>query len=236
MKDELGRRIKNYYEDALRVYLPRKSYVVVRVDGRAFHTFTRDLERPYSRRLAAALDAAALVLAKEMIGCRLAYGQSDEYSFLLTDVGSESVPLWFDGNVQKIASVSASVFTAAFARAFVSSAPATFDARVLCIPQAAEVEKYFIWRQLDASANSLNMLAGAHYTHAELLGRTEAEKHELLYAKGLNWAKEPVDFKRGRVLRRDEAGEWMVDEAPPIFQRETGYLGGLIPQASKVEE
>ncbi|MDX2267331.1 MAG: tRNA(His) guanylyltransferase Thg1 family protein [Bryobacter sp.] len=231
MKDELGRRIKEFYEDALRVYLPRQTYFVVRVDGRAFHTFTRHLERPYSRRLAAALDAAALVLAREMIGCRFAYGQSDEYSFLGTDLGSHA-PLWFDGNVQKIASVSASVFTAAFNQAFPASSPtsspATFDARVLCIPQASEVEKYFLWRQLDASANSLNMLASAHYSHQELLGKTEAEKHDLLHAIGLNWAKEPIDFKRGRLLRRDENGAWMVDEAPPIFQREPAFLASLL--------
>ena len=178
MQDDLGRRMKHDYENALRLYLPRRASIIVRVDGRAFHVFTREMERPYCRALADALDAAAAVLCAEMTGCRFAFGQSDEYSFLLSDA------VWFDGNVQKIASVAASIFTAAFARAFVSDRMATFDARVFLIPQRAEVAEYFVWRQLDASANSLNMLASAHYSHEELLGRSTAEKHDLLHVKG----------------------------------------------------
>ena len=228
MKDELGRRMKAYYEDALRLVLPRRTYTVVRVDGRAFHSFTSGMERPYCRRLADALDGAALHLCREMTGCRFAYGQSDEYSFLLTDFEQEDAPVWFDGNVQKIVSVAASVYTAAFLRAFGGERLAAFDARVMMIPQRAEVEKYFVWRQLDASANSLNMLASAHYTHAELLGKSTAEKHELLHAKGVNWAKQEADFKRARVVRRKDQGS-AVDLEIPVFQREPEYLGALIP-------
>jgi tRNA(His) guanylyltransferase len=228
MKDELGARMKEFYEDALRIVLPRCTYVVVRIDGRAFHSFTRELERPYCRPLADALDHAAQALCKEMIGCRFAYGQSDEYSFLLTDLESEDAHLWFDGNVQKIVSVAASVFTGAFNRCFTSTLFASFDARVMVIPQRSEVEKYFLWRQLDASANSLNMLASAHYSHTELLRKTTAEKHEMLHSKGLNWAKEPADFKRGRVVRKAQSG-WLLDLEIPIFNRETAYLDGLIP-------
>jgi len=158
MKDDLGRRFKRDYEDALRLFLPRRAYVVIRIDGRGFHKFTEDLERPYCRALADALDRAALYLCQEMIGCRFAYGQSDEYSFLLTDFEREDSALWFDGNVQKIVSVSASLFTAAFNRAADSKKLAAFDSRVMVISQRAEVERYFLWRQLDASANRLNVL------------------------------------------------------------------------------
>lgn len=227
MIDELGRRMKRDYEDALRIALPRRAYFVIRIDGRGFHKFTQGLERPYCRTLADALDEAALGLCKEMIGCRFAYGQSDEYSFLLSDIEKEDAPLWFDGNVQKMVSVSASVFTGAFNRAFASSKVAVFDSRIMVISQAREVERYFLWRQLDASANSLNMLASAHYAHEELLNKSTAEKHDLLHAKGVNWAKERPDFKRGRMVRRvDEA--WTVDLDIPIFNRATEYLGGLI--------
>jgi tRNA(His) 5'-end guanylyltransferase len=236
VKDELGRRIKEFYEDALRVYLPRRSYVVIRIDGRGFHRFTKRLERPYSQALAACLDAAALALAEEMMGCRFGYGQSDEYSFLLTDWESEQSRMWFDGNVQKIVSVSASVFTAVFNREFFrtqssSRAPAfaAFDARVLAIPRREECEKYFLWRQLDASANSLNMLASAHYSHEELLGKTVSDKHDLLHARGVNWNDEPAEFKRGRVVRPGE-GTWRVDREPPIFTKDRAYLAGLIPE------
>ncbi len=230
MKDSLGRRIKNDYEDAMRLFLPRRAHFVIRIDGRAFHRFTAGLERPYCRPLADALDTAALHLCKEMIGCRFAYGQSDEYSFLLTDFEREDSALWFDGNVQKIVSVSASIFTAAFNRAFPSDKIASFDSRVMVIPRRSEVESYFLWRQLDASANSLNMLASAHYAHDALLHKSTSEKHDLLHAKGINWALQPPDFKRGRAVVRTPAGEWKVDLEIPIFNREPAYLANQIPE------
>jgi tRNA(His) 5'-end guanylyltransferase len=224
MKDELGSRMKSDYEDALRLYVPRRSHVVVRIDGRSFHQFTKKLERPYCRPLADALDAAAVKLCGEMIGCRFAYGQSDEYSFVLADTEPAGAALWFDGNVQKIVSVAASVFTAAFNKAYAGDDAASFDARVLVIAQRAEVEKYLLWRQLDASANSLNMLASAHFPHKELLGKSTSEKHDLLHSNGVNWAKQPADFKRGRAVVREPGGGWRVDREIPVFNREPGYL------------
>jgi tRNA(His) 5'-end guanylyltransferase len=232
MKDTLGRRMKRYYEDALRVTLPRHTYVILRVDGRAFHTYTARLDRPYCRPLADALDGAAIALCREVMGCRFAYGQSDEYSFLLTDFDREQSEMWFDGNLQKMVSVGASLFTAAFNQAFAdprAASYAVFDARVLVIPRREEVFKYFVWRQLDASANSLNMLASAHYSHEELHGVSESAKHELLHAKSLNWANEPTDFKRGRGIWRDPEQGWIVDREIPVFHREPGYLELLVP-------
>src|SRR6185312_15617201 len=146
--------------------------------------------------------------------------QSDEYSFLLTDFEKETSALWFDGNVQKIVSVSASLFTGYFNRVFGGDQVAAFDSRVLVIAQRAEVEKYLLWRQLDASANSLNMLASAHFGHEELLGKSTAEKHDLLHTRGFNWAKEPADFKRGRAVVREAGGGWRVDREIPVFNRE----------------
>jgi len=228
MKDELGRRFKRDYEDALRLHLPRHSYYIVRIDGRAFHTFTANMPRPYCRPLADAMDEAALYACREMIGCAFAYGQSDEYSFLLTDIQRDDSPLWFDGNVQKIVSVSASLFTAAFNQTLSSPRPAIFDSRVMVIPQRTEVEKYFLWRQVDAEANSLNMLASTHYSHQELLNKSTAEKHDLLHAKGVNWAQHPADFKRGRIVHHGDAG-WSVDREIPIFSRDPAYLARLVP-------
>jgi tRNA(His) 5'-end guanylyltransferase len=234
MKDDLGRRLKRDYEDALRLFLPRRTHVVLRIDGRAFHQFTRDLERPYCRPLADALDQAALALCQETIGCRFAYGQSDEYSFLLTDFEREDAALWFDGNVQKIVSVSASIFTAAFNKAFESKTRAAFDSRVMVISQRAEVARYFLWRQLDASANSLNMLASAHFSHAELENKSTAEKHDMLHSKGVNWAKQSTDFKRGRAVIHTANG-WEIDLDIPVFNRDKTYLDALIPKPPQTE-
>jgi tRNA(His) 5'-end guanylyltransferase len=72
------------------------------------------------------------------------------------------------------------------------------------------------------------MLASAHFSHEELLGKSTGEKHEMLHGKGLNWAKEPADFKRGRAVVRDGNG-WRPDLLIPIFTRDTAYLDGLIP-------
>ena len=96
----------------------------------------------------------------------------------------------------------------------------------MVISQRAEVENYFLWRQLDASANSLNMLSSAHYPHEELVNKSTAEKHEMLHAKGVNWAKQPADFKRGRVVERlsAEAG-WEIDLDDPVFNRDTSIPG-----------
>jgi tRNA(His) guanylyltransferase len=231
MNDELGNRIKSYYEDPARVLLPRKTWVIVRVDGKNFHTFTRTMERPYCRPLADALDHAALFLAGEMAGCVLAYGQSDEYSFLLSDFGRDDSRMWFDGSVQKIASVSASLFTAAFHRHYAEPGYAAFDARVFAIPHLPEVIRYFDWRQADASRNSLNMLASHYYSHEELLNKTAAEKHDLIHAKGDNWAKWPADFKRGRMVRR-EGLKWMVDLEIPVFPRQPEFLTSILRQSS----
>ena len=220
--------MKADYEDALRLYVPRRTHVVLRIDGRGFHTFTAKLERPYCRPLADALDQAALLLCQEMIGCRFAYGQSDEYSFVLSDMEPATAPLWFDGNIQKMVSVSASLFTGFFNKAFESDRPGAFDSRLLVIAQRIEVEKYLLWRQLDASANSLNMLASAHYSHAELLGKSTSEKHELLHAKGVNWAKMSADFKRGRAIVQAPK-KWRVDLEVPVFARNRAYLREHIP-------
>ena len=99
----------------------------------------------------------------------------------------------------------------------------------MVIPRRAEVMNYFLWRQLDASANSLNMLASAHFPHDELIGKTTAEKHEMLHAKQINWAKQSPDFKRGRVAAREPGGGWAVDLEIPIFNRNPAYLEELVP-------
>ena len=89
------------------------------------------------------------------------------------------------------------------------------------------MERYFIWRQLDASANSLNMLASAHFSHEQLLHCSTSAKHELLHDKGVNWAKEPADFKRGRIVK--PGAPWQIDLEIPVFTREPSYLRKLIP-------
>ena len=190
-----------------------------------------------------------------MMGCRLAYGQSDEYSFLLTDFERNETEMWFSGNVQKIASVSASIFTASFNRqwGYAAHSPARlayFDSRAFIISGRQAVEEYFIWRQTDASRNSLNTLAGTLYSAKELMGKNSSSKHAMLNLKGCDWNTYGADFKWGRIIRRvpnkrtitfthkktneviskeiDES-VWSVDKNIPIFAKTKGYLDSLIP-------
>jgi tRNA(His) 5'-end guanylyltransferase len=149
------------------------------------------------------MDHAASVLAKDMMGCRFAYGQSDEYSFLATDFERHESQQWFGGGIQKIASISASVFTAAFnSRYQRPDKVAVFDARVFTLPSEDEVLNYFIWRQKDAERNSLNMLASCHISHQKLMNMNSEQRHDLLHRHGENWNNWPTAFKRGRVIRK----------------------------------
>lgn len=253
--------MKSKYEDVFRHSIPQRTYGILRIDGKAFHTFTKGLPRPYCPELSWAMDDAALQLCRSMQGARLAYGQSDEYSFLFSDFDKTDSQMWLNGNIQKMASVSASIFTAYFNEAWRTIAPqlrkkstpytpAMFDARVFVIPSRTEVMNYFVWRQQDATRNSLTMLASAHYSHRELLGQKAASKHDLLYAKGINWNNEPTSFKRGRVVLQQttqrevsfvhkktketmtnviEEASWSIDNEIPMFQQDHSYLERLVP-------
>ncbi len=114
MKDSLGDRMKKYYEDRAKTCLPRRTYTLIRIDGKAFHSYTRGLDTPFDMGLVDSMDFAAIQTCKQIQGAKFAYVQSDEASILTTDFENLASQAWFDGNVQKIVSISASIFTAEF--------------------------------------------------------------------------------------------------------------------------
>jgi len=114
IKDALGNRIKGFYEDRTRISLPRRTYTIMRLDGKAFHSFTKGLIRPFDVDLVNDLDATAMYLCANIQGAKLAFVQSDEISLLLTDFETIHTDAWFDGNIQKMSSVSASMATSKF--------------------------------------------------------------------------------------------------------------------------
>lgn len=254
MRDDLGDRMKRDYESRTRFLLPRRTYTLLRIDGKAFHTYTRGCARPYDIDLMADMDTAAAALCKDAQGAALAFVQSDEISVLLTDFESTTTESWFDGNLQKLASISASVVTAhfnaaRFARGIVDRV-ACFDARVWTIPARIEVENYFLWRQQDATRNAISMTAHAHFSHNTLQGTSTDEMQERLFTeRGINFNDLPVGFKRGRVIERQTSerevsytdkrtGEeksalalrsaWVSVE-PPIFTQDREWLKSRIP-------
>ena len=231
MKDSLGDRMKERYEDRTRYFLPRRTYTIIRLDGKAFHTFTKKFDRPYDKRITAWMDATALALCKQIQGTRFAYTQSDEISLLLTDFEGTETQAWFDGNIQKITSVSASMATAYFN--YKSNVCdrinklAMFDSRVFTISDKVEVENYFIWRQKDATRNSIQMVAQSLYSQKELQGVSTQNLQEKIFQKGINWNNYNAGFKRGRIIAKRDLGYEI--ENPPIFTENKEYLQDLIP-------
>jgi tRNA(His) 5'-end guanylyltransferase len=228
-KDSLGDRMKGY-EQAFRYVLPRRMPLLLRLDGVAFHTFTRGLDRPFDELLVSHLNRAAAALCESIAGAKIAYVQSDEISVLVHTYTRLQTQPWFGNEVQKIASVSAAIVSSHLSRAY--NRPAIFDSRAWILPEA-EVCNYFLWRQQDASRNSLSRLLRSHYSAAACFGQPASAQHEMLYAKGVNWNDLPTRHRRGRcVLRtvtpgRDSSGvrpAWTVDDEIPIFSQDRAYI------------
>jgi len=211
-KDDIGNRMKSAYEDRTRFCLPRRSHTIIRIDGKAFHTYTRGLSRPFDDGFIEDMNTTAAYLCKNIQGAKFAYVQSDEISILLMDYDKITTDAWFDNNVQKMASVSASMATRAFnearmnRRGFLPEQPmkwAEFDSRVFQIPEWTEVENYFIWRQQDCVRNSISSVAQSLYSHKELNGKNTTEMQEMIFQKGQNWNDYAPKYKRGRGIVKD---------------------------------
>lgn len=204
MNDSLGDRIKRY-EQVTDYHLTPRSPVFIRVDGKAFHSYTRQMDKPFDLRLTAAMVQATQQTAKQMTGFKLAYTQSDEASFLITDYDNLDSQGWFDYELNKIVSITASAFTAYFNQAMAdhpaARGVALFDARAFVVPEA-DVANVFLWRQKDWARNSIQMLARAHFSHKALLGKKHAEIHEMLFTKGINWATLDDHLKNGTYVTR----------------------------------
>ena len=117
-KDSLGDRMKENYENRSKTYLVRRMPVIIRLDGKAFHTFTKGLKKPYDEIFHNTMNATMKYLCENIQGCKLGYTQSDEITLLLTDYDTLDTAAWFDNSVQKICSVSASMATMAFNKFF----------------------------------------------------------------------------------------------------------------------
>lgn len=276
MKDELGDRMKEFYENRTRMFLPRRTFTMIRIDGKAFHTYTRGLTRPFDQGLIDDMDATTKYLCEGIQGAKFGYVQSDEISILLTDFEKQTTDAWFDGNIQKIVSIAASMATAKFNQLrtlrYVKNKfdggttnvtyrymdlleevkLAQFDARTYTIPAEEEVINYFIWRQQDATRNSISSAAQSLYSPKELHGLKSDDMQEFIFKKGINWNDYPIGQKRGRsVVKRNtlvevkpeaynkskdksnfivnndgffvERSQWTVVE-PPIFTQDKDFI------------
>ncbi len=256
--DNLGDRMKSY-EDAYRTNLPIRLPVILRIDGKAFHSYTKGCKKPLDQGLIDCMDETAKFLCKSIQGCQIAYVQSDEISLLLNNYTDINTQPWFDNTLQKMVSVSAAMASVTFTmnsdRIWGDDCveggdgypvcqpirkPAFFDSRAFVLPKE-EVVNYFIWRQQDATRNSVQMLARTLYSHKQLEGKDNAQLQDLCWQKGINWNNCPTTQKRGRCIVKTktvreganpktgevftaERSEWTVDNEIPIFSQDRSYI------------
>lgn len=195
--------MKQNYENVYRFKLTRRTPVIIRLDGKAFHSLTRGCEKPFDDDFYESMYATMLALCQDIQGVRCAYMQSDEISLLLTDFDTIRTEAWFDYNLQKIVSISASIASTVFSLNWMDGEQLVlFDSRAFNIPQD-EVKNYFIWRQLDWIRNSVQMLSQAHFSHKELHKKNQEAMHDMLHEKGINWADLEPKWKNGTFLFKD---------------------------------
>lgn len=200
VNDALGTRMKTFYEQVPKTRLVRRMPVAIRLDGKAFHTFTRGFQKPFDEVLGNAMVRTMEYLCKNIQGCVFGYTQSDEITLLLIDYQTLDTCAWFDYEIQKMCSISASMATIAFNKYFFEEArdwynrqlPSTLQCEQNIVKQwkvykiAAEKGAMFdarcfnipkeeacnlvYWRQLDATRNSIQMVGQANFSHSELQG------------------------------------------------------------------
>jgi tRNA(His) 5'-end guanylyltransferase len=192
----IGERMKENYENRYRIKLTRRTPVIIRLDGKAFHSLK--LEKPFDPYFGNTMQETAIFLCANIQGAKLAYTQSDEISILVSDCDYLKTEAWFDYNLQKVVSISAALASAYF-NAYYRSLLA-FDSRAFNLPKE-EVCNYFIWRQQDWIRNSVHMLARAHYSHKELHNKNSSDMHEMLHKKGVNWANLANRWKNGAAIK-----------------------------------
>lgn len=217
--DALGDRIKKYENVSVNNFIP-KIPIIVRVDGRAFHTWTKQNKcvSPFDYRLIGTMYLAAEQAALDS-GAVAFYSQSDEVTFLYLDDQTVQTQQWFGGRQGKIESISAAAMTAHFNLLWMRSSfnfrsaedsfeylknkPAMFDARAFQCPKN-DVANVFLWRIRDWERNSLNMYCRSFFSDRELAGKKAAERHEMLHGIGKNWADLPDLAKNGMFWHKSK--------------------------------
>ena len=245
--------MKDFYESRYDISLTRRMPVILRLDGKAMHSFTKGFERPYDNLFHSAMNKTLQYLCQNIQGCKFGYTQSDEISLLLVDFENLDSDAWFDYRVQKVSSVAAGMATLAFNKFFARGfktlpfsveanmseqqykiyqkaieTGAVFDCRCFNIPRE-DVTNYFVWRQQDATKNAIQMLGQCHFSHKELQNKSGSMIQDMLFQqKGINFNDMPVEFKRGVACKRID-GRWAIDMNMPIITQDRNYVELMIP-------
>lgn len=267
--DSLEKRMKSY-EAIPKNFLTRHIPVIIRLDGKAFHTFTRGMKKPFDNILMQTMQETMKYLCENIQGCVFGYTQSDEITLVLKDYEKISTDAWFGYNVQKMTSISASMATLAFNKFFEENCnivwdnyyeawnhaeeenkynemlygkinKALFDSRVFSIPKD-EVCNCLIWRQQDATRNSIEAVGQANFSQKELQKKNLNQIQEMLFSQAnINWNDFPTECKRGsccykrqvekeviisktKEVKKINRNEWYIDKEIPIFTQNREYI------------
>jgi tRNA(His) 5'-end guanylyltransferase len=224
MADALGDRMKEYEGmEASRAAMKRLP-LLVRIDGKGFSRWTKGLEYPFDARLEALRREVTRALVEEM-GAVVGYCQSDEITLVLW-ARTEKEALYCGGKFMKVVSHAASIATAQFNLRVPqhipekSGQPAMFVARAWCVPNLHEAANAVLWREQDATKNSVSMAARSTYSHREIIGKNTSQLQEMLWERGINWDTYPSWAKRGTYLGRRSVGRRLTPEEiadlPPL--------------------
>ena len=240
-------RHKERYEKKSRSYLQRGVPVILRLDGKAFHTYTRGLDKPFDEGLIEDMQLTAIHLCENIQGAKCAYTQSDEINIMLTDYDRFNTDAYFDYQIQKVCGVAASMAASKFnqlrmireciwdnsdtnGQDYCNINPewhnlplANFDCRAFNVP-VHEVANNFLARQRDAVKNSIAMLAQSLYSHNELHKKNGSEMQDMCFEKGHNWNDLHFSKKRGSWIVKNEYWNDLLVKSDAGKFRYTGLL------------
>lgn len=224
MKDSLGDRIKGY-EDVWRIKLPQRMPVIIRLDGKAFHSLLSHAQKPFDYEFIDTMKRTVYTVMEGLQNAVLAYCQSDEISILFHNYKKLTTESWYDNNLQKMISILASSVSVNFTKYF-NHRTGLFDARAFVLPEA-EVVNYFIWRQNDAIRNSIQTVGQHFFSHKDLQDKSCEDIKQMLLEIGKNWNEYEGIVKRGFCFKYNE-----ICTEIPRFSENREYISELL----KIEE
>lgn len=214
-KDNFGDRMKMYEENETSRKLILTLPICIRLDGKAFHSWTKGLKRPYDESFRDCMVETTKFLIEET-NAIIGYTQSDEISLIIYQPNIQS-EVYFEGKIYKLTSVIASLCTAKFnqlvSKNISQDKPlAFFDCRIWQVPNIVEATNVLLWREMDATRNSISMASSCYYSHKELQNKNTSDMNEMLYQKGINWNDYPAFFKRGTYITKRKVLRTLTDE------------------------
>lgn len=226
----LTERMKGY-EDISRIYLTKRTPVIIRLDMKCGSNWTSSLNNKFDIRMSNWMKETVKYAMDEIQGSVFAFSVSDEISLFLRDWDKLTTAAWFDNNLQKIVSVSASIITAKFNEAVKDSGYrlnngklAHFDSRAFILPKE-EVVNYFIYRQHDGLRNSVSAYANHIFGHKAVQGKNVVDMKSMLQQNGTPWEELSTVFRHGFAIKKDES---QITTELPLFKDDRSYIEELV--------